>query len=88
ALVIQSNQFEALATVTVLPVTSTLIDAPLFRILLEPSDTNQLFKKSQIMVDKVMSLKLDKIGNTFGEVDENVLLEVSRSLAVFLGIAN
>ncbi|MFZ5533419.1 MAG: type II toxin-antitoxin system PemK/MazF family toxin [Pseudomonadota bacterium] len=87
ALVIQADQFKEHASVTVLPVTSTLITAPLLRITVEPDGGNGLQKPSQVMVDKAMTVKRDKIGAPFGRIDENAMIEVERSLAVFLGIA-
>jgi len=87
ALVIQADQFHEHATRTVLPVTSTLVAAPLFRITLEPSGENGLTKPSQVMVDKAMTVKRDKVGPVFGRVDLDKLVEIERALAVFLGIA-
>lgn len=87
ALVIQADQFQEHATRTVLPVTSTLVAAPLFRITLEPSPDNGLRTPSQVMVDKTMTVKTDKIGPVFGRIDLDKLVEVERALAVFLGIA-
>ena len=87
ALVIQSDQFNAHATVTVLLVTSTLIDAPLFRVSVQPEESNGLIKPSQIMVDKAMTVNREKIGKAFGSASDEVMLEVGRCLAVFLGLA-
>jgi len=87
ALVIQADQFDAHATVTVLLVSSTLIDAPLFRITVQPDKVNHLKKPSQVMADKTMTVRRDKLGEPFGAASEEVMLEVSRCLAVFLGIA-
>jgi mRNA interferase MazF len=87
ALVIQADKFDDHATVTVLLVSSTLIDAPLFRITLQPDDANGLKKPSQVMVDKAMTVKRDKLGEPFGAASDEVMLEVGRCLAVFLGIA-
>lgn len=87
ALVIQSDQFNEHATVTVLPVTSTLVDAPLLRVTIQPSETNKLQKPSQVMVDKAMTVKRDKLGEAFGSASDAAMLEVGRCLAVFLGIA-
>ena len=87
ALVIQANQFSEHASVTVLPVTSTLIAAPLLRVTVQPGAENGLQKPSQVMVDKVMTVKRDKVGQALGRIDANVLVEVERCLAVFLGIA-
>ncbi|MBK1654433.1 type II toxin-antitoxin system PemK/MazF family toxin [Allochromatium vinosum] len=87
ALVIQADQFNEHATVTVLPLTSALVAAPLLRITIEPSTENGLQKPSQVMLDKAVTVKRDKIGAAFGRIDANAMVEVERCLAVFLGIA-
>ena len=87
ALVIQSDQFNEHATMTVLLVSSTLVDAPLFRVTVQPTGTNGLQKPSQIMVDKAVTVKRDKLGAAFGSASDQLMLEVGRSLALFLGIA-
>ncbi|WP_415033280.1 type II toxin-antitoxin system PemK/MazF family toxin [Azonexus sp.] len=88
ALVVQANSFNEHSSVTVLPVTSTLVAAPLLRVTVQPSKKNGLQKPSQIMVDKAMTVKRDKLGPAFGRIDAEVLIEVERCLAVFLGIAH
>ncbi|WP_207896201.1 type II toxin-antitoxin system PemK/MazF family toxin [Thiobaca trueperi] len=87
ALVIQADPFNEHATVTVLPLTGTLVAAPLLRITLQPGAENGLQKPSQVMVDKTMTVKRDKVGPVFGRIDANAMVEVERCLAVFLGIA-
>lgn len=87
ALVIQSDLFNELSSVTVLPVTSTLVDAPLFRITVEPNEKNGLRKPSQIMVDKTLTVKREKVGATIGRADDETMIAVTRSLAVFIGFA-
>lgn len=87
ALVVQSDQFDAHATVTVLLVSSLLVETPLFRVTVQPNDKNGLRSPSQVMVDKAMTIKRNKLGEVFGSASDELLLEVSRSLAVFLGIA-
>jgi len=87
ALVVQSDLFnETHATVTLLPITSTIVGSPLFRITIEPSDTNGLKKVSQIMVDKIMTVHRDKIGGPFGHLSDEIMLRVNRALAVWVGI--
>jgi mRNA interferase MazF len=86
ALVVQSDFFENHPSVTVLPVTSDLRDTPLFRVLVEPSQENGLRVTSQIMIDKAMTVSTERLGEPIGLLDPNVLLEVDRCLAVFLGI--
>ena len=85
-MVIQSDQVNAQATVTVLLVSSTHIDAPLFRVTVQLTKENGLQKISQVMVDKAMTVRRDKLGETFGVASDELLFEMSRCLTVFLGI--
>lgn len=87
ALVIQADQFTQHSSTTVLPITSTMVAAPLLRVAVQPSAENGLQKPSQVMVDKAMTVKREKIGSKLGRIDQAVLVEVDRCLAVFLGIA-
>jgi len=87
ALVVQSDLFDALPSVTVCLVTSDLRDAPIFRITVDPSAENGLRRVSQIQVDKVMTVARARVGTAIGRLDDATLLKVSRSLAVFVGIA-
>ncbi len=86
ALIIQSDLFDALGSVTVLPITSERRLAPLLRIPIEPTPDNGLRKKSQIMIDRIQTVPRDKIGSIVGTLGQDSLVEVNRSLATFLGI--
>lgn len=88
ALVIQSDLFnETHASVTVAPVTSTIVDAPLFRLTVEPSSSNGLRSLSQIMVDKATAVRRDRIGKAIGRLDDSTMIRVNRALALWLGLA-
>jgi mRNA interferase MazF len=87
SLVIQSDFFADHSSVTILPLTSKLREAPLFRITVEPDPANGLRKLSQIMIDKAQSIPRGKIGSRIGRLDDETMLAVTRALAVFLGFA-
>jgi mRNA interferase MazF len=87
ALIIQSDLFDEHPTVTILPVTSDLRDAPLFRLAIEPSPETGLQKPSQVMIDKAQTVKREKVGSIIGRIDEGTILAVNRALALFLGFA-
>ncbi len=87
ALVVQSDLFADHPSVTVLPVTGELREAPLFRVPVTPSADNGLAKQSQIMVDKAQSIPAEKLGAVCGHLDDENMLAISRALALFLGIA-
>jgi len=86
ALIIQSDQFSDTATVTVLLVTSTLVDAPLLRVTVDPSSTNNLRRRSQVMVDKPMTVRRERLGDRFGQLDAETMVSINRSLALFFGM--
>jgi mRNA interferase MazF len=88
ALLIQSEMFnEAHATLTVLLISSDLIDAPLFRLTIEPDQINGLTQQSQIQVDKAMTVRREKVGQIIGRVDDAMMVRVNRALALWIGLA-
>jgi mRNA interferase MazF len=87
ALVIQSDLFGAHPSVTVLPVTGELREAPLFRVRADPTDANGLRRVSDVMVDKPQTIARAKVGKPIGRLDDATLITVNRALAVFLGFA-
>lgn len=86
ALVIQSDLFEELPSVALCLVTSTLRDAPIFRITVDPSPANGLQRVSQIQIDKILTVAREHVGGVIGRLDDATLLKVNRSLAVFVGL--
>jgi mRNA interferase MazF len=87
ALIVQADAFSDHATVAVLLVSSALVDAPLLRLTVQPDTANGLRRPSQIMIDNAMTIVRIKIGEAFGRLDGDAMVEVERRLAVFLGIA-
>jgi len=88
ALIVQADVFNAAhPSVTVVPVTSTLVDAPLFRLTIEPSPSNGLRSLSQLMVDKVTTVPRARLGPLIGRLDDDILVRVNRALALWFGIA-
>jgi mRNA interferase MazF len=87
ALVIQSDLFDDVPSVTLCLVTSTLRETPLFRITVDPSPENGLQRISQIQLDKVTTVARARVGGVIGRLDDATMLKVNRSVAVFIGIA-
>ena len=86
ALVIQSDAFLDLPSVTVLRLTSEQHDWPLLRVSVAPSTDNGLRNPSQIMIDKAATLPRSKIGPSFGQLEPDVMLSVDRALRLFLSL--
>ncbi|HLJ79098.1 MAG TPA: type II toxin-antitoxin system PemK/MazF family toxin [Acidobacteriaceae bacterium] len=86
ALIMQDDAFDLHPSVTVLPLTSELHDAPLFRVTVDPSRSTGLRKRSQVMVDKTITVPRSKLGEKIGAVDKATLAAISDALRVFLGL--
>lgn len=74
------------ASIVVCPVRSHLQEAELFRLTITPSPDNGLQKTSQIMVDKIVAVRRDKIRERIGCLDEEVMIRLNRSLAFWIGL--
>ena len=88
ALVLQSDVFSDIhATVTVALISSEIVQAPIFRLDIEPNEANGLSRPSQVQVDKIMSIRSEKIGSVIGELNDVMMVRVNRALALWLGLA-
>ena len=86
ALIIQDDAFDEHPSVIVLPLTSELHDAPLFRITIDPGKSTGLKKRSQAMIDKTITVPREKLGEKIGSVDRATLAAIGDALRVFLGM--
>jgi mRNA interferase MazF len=86
-LVIQSDEFLDLESVTVLPLTSEVLPVQVFRVTVEPTSENGLIERSQIMVDKAHTVPRHRLGYIFGRAADKDMMAVSRALALFLGFS-
>jgi mRNA interferase MazF len=88
ALVLQSDVFSDIhATVTVALISSEIVQAPIFRLDIEPNEANGLTRPSQVQIDKIMSIRSEKIGSVIGELNDVMMVRVNRALALWLGLA-
>jgi mRNA interferase MazF len=87
-LIVQDDHFDATASVTVCPFTTSPVDAPLFRIPVQPSDTSGLDRPSSLMVDKLTTVPRSGLGERLGRLRDDELVQLNRSLMVFLGLAS
>lgn len=87
ALVVQADNFNPThASVTVCPITSAWVDAPLFRVSLPPGDRTGLKAASQVMVDKVVSVPRSRIARQVGRCDDDAVAAVDDALRRWLGL--
>ena len=84
AVIVQADVFNRNPpSVTLCLLTSTLSDSRL-RVTLQPSKGNGLEKPSQVMIDKVMTLPLDRLSNRVGAVSAGELDQIGASLRAWM----
>jgi mRNA interferase MazF len=87
ALVVQSDLFVGHPSVSVLLMSSEIVVAPLIRIEIQPTQRNGLRDPSQILADKIFTVKREKIGSVIGQIEDEAMVAVNRAMLVFLGLA-
>jgi mRNA interferase MazF len=87
ALVVQADLFnDTHASVTICPISSDVIDAPLFRINIPPGARTGLTAASQVMADKIVSVPRVAIAKRIGRCDDSELQLVDDALRGWLAI--
>ena len=86
AVIVQADTFNRDPTsVTLCLLTSTIVESRL-RVTLAPSKSNGLEKPSQVMIDKVMTLPLDRLANRIGVVSAGELDQIAASLRAWMDL--
>lgn len=87
AVVVQADLFNPThASVTLCPVTSDCVDAPLFRVSLPPGDRTGLSAISQVMVDKVVTVPRAAVERTIGRCDLDEITLIDDALRLWLAL--
>ncbi len=88
AVVVQDDRFDMTDSITVCAFTTDPTEAPLFRLAVEPTETNGLRVASRLMVDKITTVPKSKMGIRIGRLAEEDLVRLNRAVVVFLGVAS
>jgi mRNA interferase MazF len=89
AVVVQTDALpENHASVVVCQLTSELADAPDFRVTIEPKPENGLRLKSQVMADKPVTVRRDRIGQKIGRLGSQDMARLGIVLAFVFGLAD
>jgi len=89
AVIVQSDAFpDRHASVVVCQLTSELADAPDFRVTIEPTPENGLRATSQVMADKPVTLRRERIGQAIGRLGDQDMARIGIALAFVLGLAD
>lgn len=85
--VVQDDRFDATTSVTVCPLTTNPVGAPLTRIAVEPTVATGVEQPSQIMVDKIATMPRANVRDHIGRLADADLIRLDRALLVLLGLA-
>ena len=87
AVIVQADFFNPThSSVTLCPITSDCVDAPLFRITLPPGERTGLTAVSQVMIDKVVSVPRTAIVREVGTCDPSHLDQIDDALRLWLAL--
>jgi mRNA interferase MazF len=84
AVVVQSDLAKSLESTIICAITSFHEDASDVRVTVEPSDRNGLLKRSYVMVEKLFTVRREKLQVQIGHMEDEVLAEIVRSLSILL----
>jgi mRNA interferase MazF len=89
AVIVQTDAFpEGHASVVVCQLTSEPVDAPDFRVTFDPRPENGLRLASQVMADKPVTIRRERIGQKIGRLDSQDMARLTAALAFVLGLAD
>lgn len=87
AVIVQDDRFDATGSITVCAFTTDPTAAPLFRLLVKPTERNGLRTPSRLMVDKIATVPKSRLGVQVGILGDEDMVRLNRALIVFLGLA-
>jgi mRNA interferase MazF len=85
--ILQDVSFDGTESITICAFTTDDTDAPLFRLPVEPNESNGLRVPCRLMVDKVTTVPKSKVGAQIGRLDDEDVLRLNQAVLVFLGLA-
>jgi mRNA interferase MazF len=85
--IVQADEFKNLTTVFVCPISSDVQENLPLRPMLDAKPSNGLRLRSQIMTDKMVALRLDRVRRVIGRLDSETTQQLDRALLVVLGLA-
>ena len=68
--------------------TSQIVNAPDFRITIDPTKSNGLRVRSQVMADKPVTVRRGRIGQLIGRLDQGDIRRLNVALAFVVGLAD
>lgn len=89
AVIVQTDAFpDDHASVVICQMTSETLDAPDFRVTIDPTKENGLRVRCQIMADKPVTVRRGRIGRSIGRLGAADIGRLNIALAFVMGLAD
>jgi len=89
AVILQTDALPAEHTsVVVCQMTTECSEAPDFRVTIEVTEKNGLRVRSQVMADKPVTIRRERIGQRIGHLDDKDIARLNIALAFVMGLAD
>jgi mRNA interferase MazF len=75
-------------SVVICQMTSRLVDVTDFRITIDPTAENGLRTPSQVMADKPVTVRRERIGQRIGQLGGDDIVRLNAALAFVMGLAD
>jgi mRNA interferase MazF len=86
AVIVQADAIPTPGEILICPLTTELIDAPIYRLPVEPHKSNGLKAMSQLMVDKVGPARRGRIDRVIGQLSATDLAGLDAALLTLLDL--
>lgn len=89
SVVVQTDAFpNTHPSVVICQMTSDVVDALDFRVTIEPNEKNGLRVRSQVMADKPVTVRRERIGQLVGRLTDADIGRLNIALAFVMGLAD
>jgi mRNA interferase MazF len=89
AVIVQTDAFpDSHPSIVVCQMTSRLVGVADFRITVDPTSENGLRARSQVMADKPVTVRRERIGQRIGQLGADDIAKLNAALAFVMGLAD
>jgi mRNA interferase MazF len=88
AVIVQADVFPTPVEILICPFTTTILQAPLYRLTVLATSGNGLHNDSQLMVDKLGPVRRDFIDKVVGRLGAEDLTRLTEAMTLLLGLAD
>lgn len=86
AVIVQADDLSTPEMILICPLTSFLVEAPIYRLSISPASSNGLLTESQLMVDRTGPARRGHIQGIVGRLTDDDMERLTAALAIILDL--